>query len=198
MEIRRRLGIGIDTKVVLFAGKLVSFKRPLDVVRAAALLKSTGRKIEVVVAGAGILREEMEKAVKDTNVQTHFLGFCNQTEMPKIYAASDVLVLPSDGRETWGLVANEAIACGRPVVLANTVGSALDLAADRWAGRVFPMGDIAALTGALEDIFQDPPAPQLIAMKSTRHSISVAVSGIEAAIRKVTAAKYGLQDMAVK
>lgn len=187
-EIRQRLGIGVDAKVALFAGKLLPFKRPLDIIDAAAIMKGAGQEIEVLIAGAGILGDDMKEAADTTNVKVHFLGFCNQTEMPKVYAASDVLVLPSDGRETWGLVANEAIACGRPVVLADTVGSALDLATDEMAGQVFPVGNVAALAGALTKIFQSPPTPQMIAKKSSQHSITAAVLGIDAAMRRVTAA----------
>jgi glycosyltransferase involved in cell wall biosynthesis len=183
-EVRERLGIDSAAKVVLFVGKLVPFKRPLDVLNAAAQLKKAGQELEVVVAGAGALNDEMREVAKMTAVKVHFLGFCNQTEMPKIYAASDVLVLPSDGRETWGLVANEAIACGRPVVLADTVGSAQDIAADETAGLVFPVGDVGALANALTKMFSKPPTSQKIEKKSTQHSIAAAVGGIEEALQR--------------
>ncbi|AMN43737.1 glycosyltransferase family 4 protein [Rhodoplanes sp. Z2-YC6860] len=185
-EVRERLKIVPSTKVVLFAGKLVSFKRPLDVLNAVALLKARNREMEIVVAGAGVLQEEMRGVADAAGIKVHFLGFCNQTEMPKIYAASDVLVLPSDGRETWGLVANEAIACGRPVILADGVGSAKDIAGDSVAGRIFPVGNIAALAQRLDEIVQTPPALHLIEKKSNEHSISAAVAGIEAAVQSVS------------
>ena len=144
VALRARLGLADKAKVVLFAGKLMPFKRPLDLVSAAARLKAEGREISILVVGAGPLEHEMTAAAHSAGVSLHLLGFYNQTEMPAAYAAADILVLPSDGRETWGLVANEALACGRPVVLSDAVGAAPDLAADETAGRVFPVGDVAS------------------------------------------------------
>ncbi len=54
-------------------------------------------------------------------------GFVNQQELPSWYAAADTLVLPSDSRETWGLVVNEAMAAGLPVVVSDAAGCSLDL-----------------------------------------------------------------------
>ena len=156
--LRTRLGLAPDSKVVLFAGKLVPFKRPLDLIAAASQLKSRGPDIEVLVAGSGPLQSEIVGAARTAGVPCHMLGFCNQSEMPAAYAAADVLVLPSDGRETWGLVANEALACGRPIVVSDAVGCAPDLAADGTAGRVFASGDVGALAAALSDVMDHPPA----------------------------------------
>ena len=176
--LRARLGIAPDRRVVLFAGKLVPFKRPLDLITAVSQLKSRGPETEVLVAGSGPLRPEIERAATAADVPCHMLGFCNQSEMPAIYAASDVLVLPSSGRETWGLVANEALACGRPIVVSDAVGCAPDLAADGSAGRVYPMGDVAALARALHDVLLHPPICEAISVRSARYSIAVAVEGI--------------------
>jgi CelD/BcsL family acetyltransferase involved in cellulose biosynthesis len=74
------------------------------------------------------------------------------------------------------------LACGRPVVLADTVGSAPDLAADQAAGRVFPFGDIAALASVLRSITTHPPPLRIIAAKSDAYSVTAAADGIEAAI----------------
>jgi glycosyltransferase involved in cell wall biosynthesis len=186
---RERLGITPDVNVALFVGKLVPFKRPLDLVAAAAVMKTAGHEIVVLVAGAGPLEIEMATAAQEAGVTLHLLGFCNQTEMPAVYAASDVLVLPSDGRETWGLVANEALACGRPIVLSDTVGAAPDLAEDEVAGRVFPLGDIVALANALRDVTTRPPSMQMIATKSKAYNIAGAINGIEAAIVKTVLTK---------
>jgi glycosyltransferase involved in cell wall biosynthesis len=77
-----------------------------------------------------------------------FAGFRNQRALPACYVAADWLVLPSDGRETWGLVANEALACGLPVVVSQSAGCAADLAVGL-AGRTFPTGEIGALAAAM-------------------------------------------------
>ncbi len=178
LSLRSRLGVGTDSKLVLFAGKLVSFKRPLDLVAAMARLKDSGRNLEMLVAGSGPLSSEVDTAAKQAGVGCHMLGFCNQTEMPAAYAASDVLVLPSDGNETWGLVANEALACGRPIVLSDATGAAPDLAADGSAGRTYAVGDVAALSGALDDVLANPPSRDALIAKSDRYSVAAAVEGI--------------------
>jgi glycosyltransferase involved in cell wall biosynthesis len=177
-ELRARLGIRDQTKVVLFAGKLVPFKRPLDTIAACALLKAHERDICLLVAGAGPLEGEIMSAAQSAGICIKMLGFCNQTEMPQVYAASDVLVLPSDGHETWGLVANEALACGLPVALSDAVGSAIDLAADGSAGYVFTMADIAALAQAVGELLDNPRLPDAIAKKSAQYSVNRAVEGI--------------------
>jgi glycosyltransferase involved in cell wall biosynthesis len=179
-ELRARLGVGADAKVALFAGKLVPLKRPMDVVDAAARLKAGGRELCLLVSGAGPLESEMSAAARKAGVLIHMLGFCNQTVMPKAYAAADVLILPSE-QETWGLVANEALACGRPVVLSDAVGSAPDLAGDGSAGRVFPVGNVEALAKAIADLFDCPPLPQAIAAKSAAYSLERAAEGIHRA-----------------
>jgi glycosyltransferase involved in cell wall biosynthesis len=184
IALRARLGLADATKVALFAGKLVPFKRPLDLVCAIARLKAAGRKVALLVAGSGPLEVEMIAAARAAEVQLFMLGFCNQTEMPAAYAAADILVLPSDGRETWGLVANEALACGRPVVLSDAVGAAPDLLADQSAGRVFPVGDVAALADTLSKIIAHPPSREGIVAKSQAYSLAAASGGIEAALEE--------------
>ncbi len=107
--------------------------------------------------------------------------------MPAVYASADLLVLPSDGRETWGLVANEALACGRPVVLSDACGSAPDLAEDGEAGRIYRVGDVEGLSSAIRDIVASPPSANSILERSERHSLAAAAQGILTAAEFVTA-----------
>ncbi len=136
-------------KRILFVGKLVERKHPSDVLRAAALLARQGTPVEVAFAGSGELEPALREAARVEGVPTLFHGFVNQSEMPAVYAASDVMVLPSDGLETWGLAVNEAMACGVPAVVSDAVGCGPDLVEQGVTGATFPLGDIAALAGAL-------------------------------------------------
>jgi glycosyltransferase involved in cell wall biosynthesis len=179
--LRSKLGIGRQEKVVLFAGKLVPFKRPLDVVEACAA--SAGS--QVIVAGSGELEPAMRQRANALGVKLHPLGFLNQSQMPAAYAAADVLVLPSTARESWGLVANEALACGVPVVVSDAVGCAPDLAADGTAGRVAPLADTAALSRAIAEVLANPPSRSAIAAKSEAYSLGAAVDGIMGALEAV-------------
>lgn len=180
--LRARLDISSATKIVLFAGKLVPFKRPLDLVPAIARLRTDRMDVCLLVAGAGQLEQELLAIAQSTSVPIHMLGFCNQSEMPAVYAAADLLALPSDGQETWGLVANEALACGRPLVLSDAVGAAPDLVADGSVGLCFPVGDIEALAQAMRKILFNPPAARAIEAKSLTYSLDRAVQGIVQAL----------------
>ena len=182
---RRSLEIRDDAFVVLFAGKLEPMKRPLDVVAAAARCRAAGRPVEVMVAGAGELEPALRKCASELGVPTYVLGFCNQTEMPAAYAAADALVLPSTGGETWGLVANEALACGRPVIVSEACGCAPDLAADGEAGRVTPVGDVDGIAAAIDSVMREPPLKSAIDERSRSHSIARAVDGISACAASV-------------
>lgn len=185
LNLRRELGISDGTFVVLFAGKLVGRKRPLDAVAALAACRETGKPVELLVAGSGELDQDIRIAARDAGLPLHMLGFRNQTQMPAVYAAADALVLPSDGNETWGLVANEALASGIPVIVSDACGCAPDLAADSEAGRMFALGDIDGLKKAIISIMEAPPSSQSIAHRIARYSLERAADGIENALESV-------------
>ena len=134
---------------VLFVGKLLERKRPLDVLKAAVLLRER-QPIEVAFAGSGELEAELREFARASGVPAIFHGFVNQSEMPAVYAAADIMVLPSDGLETWGLAVNEAMACGLPAVVSDAVGCGPDLVDEGITGAVFPVGQPAQFASAIE------------------------------------------------
>jgi len=144
------LGGARNGKRILFAGKLIERKRPLDVLRAAATLNGRGIAVEVIFAGSGELEGLLRRSASDLGVRADFLGFVNQSRMPAVYAGADVVVLPSDGQETWGLVINEAMACGIPVVVSDAVGCGPDLVETGATGATFPLGNITLFADAIE------------------------------------------------
>jgi glycosyltransferase involved in cell wall biosynthesis len=137
---------------VLFVGRLVDSKRPMDVVRAVARLIARGQPIELVVAGAGDLQGSMEEVARAGGVDAQFLGFVNQSKLPAVYASSDAIVLPSTAVETWGLVVNEAMACGVPAVVSDAVGCGPDLIQPGATGAVAPLGDVPALATSIASV----------------------------------------------
>ncbi|KLE35682.1 glycosyltransferase family 4 protein [Aurantiacibacter luteus] len=177
-RMREELGIADDAFVVLFAGKLIKRKRPLDAVKALAMCQTQGRKVALLVAGSGVLENAIRTEAQAAGLPHYMLGFCNQTEMPPAYAASDVLILPSDGSETWGLVANEAMACGKPVIVSDACGCAPDLAADGAAGRMVAVGDVAGLAAAIVSVMDDPPTQWAIAERIAHYSLDSAADGV--------------------
>ena len=184
-QLRRRLGISPGTPVVLFAGKLLPFKRPYDMIDAAAACRRDGLAVECLIAGDGSLRDALVARAAASGVPLHMLGFCNQTEMPAAYTAADCLVLPSDGNETWGLVANEALACGTPIIVSDACGCHPDLTGLNRAGRSFAVGDISSLAGVIADLFRAPPIAAALASLSETHSLDAAAKGVLAAAHKI-------------
>ncbi len=153
----RKADVGA-TRSVLFAGKLVERKRPFDVIRALALAATQGCRAEAVFVGAGELEDSLRREAATRGVSAIFHGFQNQSRMPSLYAAADLLVLPSDYQETWGLVVNEAMACGIPAVVSDAVGCGPDLIEPGRTGAVFPLGDVSALSGAIQSTLALPPS----------------------------------------
>lgn len=221
--IREEWNIPQEAKVVMFCGKFVRKKRPLDVVEAVRLLAGkaepepkaeTGlsqtlkyrnteiRPYHLLFVGSGELGEELCAACevvydekgngqgargkgKDqargagqgeargnrrgvigsssleplasrltraaARPPASFAGFLNQSQISKAYAIADVVVLPSEAWETWGLVVNEATAAGVPTVVSDRCGCSEDFAAKNPYTRVFPMGDVAAMARAIEE-----------------------------------------------
>jgi glycosyltransferase involved in cell wall biosynthesis len=183
--LRAQIGAAPDDVVLLVVGKLMGFKRPLDVVRALAGLE---RRAIAVFVGDGELRPDVERELSATGVRGVVSGFVNQSDLPDWYAAGDVAVLASDF-EKWGLVVNEAMACGLPIVASDLVGCVPDLVHDGESGAVFRARDPEALADALRPLVEQPAlrarlgsgARRLIA----RYDVGATAAGIVAAATAV-------------
>jgi glycosyltransferase involved in cell wall biosynthesis len=150
--LREELGLQAGRPVVLFASKLRERKRCADLIAAHRMLVQP--RPYLLVAGDGEERQRLEQqAGGDTDVR--FLGFRNQTELPRLFDLCDVFVLPSQ-HEPWGLVVNEAMNAARAVVVSDDVGCQKDLVREGETGAVFPMGDVAALRDALLRVLSVP------------------------------------------
>lgn len=154
-ELRASWGIGDHETCVLFAGKLEEKKRPLFFLRAVAAARSMGASVRALVAGSGPLEGAMREVAGREGVPVTFAGFLNQTEVVSAYVAADVLCLPSDFGETWGLVANEGMLCGLPVVVSDRVGCGPDLVVEGETGHIVPFEDLAAAARALNLLASD-------------------------------------------
>ncbi|HMP72045.1 MAG TPA: glycosyltransferase family 4 protein [Kiritimatiellia bacterium] len=146
-----------DRIVFLFAGKVEEKKRPLDLLRAVHLLPPEYRsRAHVLIAGTGPREEDCRAEAARLGVQVSWAGFLNQSRMPDAYAASDVLVLPSDTGETWGLVVNEAMASGLPALVSQSVGCREDLIVEGVTGGSFPEGDLEGLAALMRGYLDQP------------------------------------------
>jgi len=143
---RLEYGIGPETVVILYAGKLQAKKDPELLLQASGTL---GDNTHWLFVGSGELEATLkERAANRKNV--HFLPFQNQSQMPVVYRIGDLFALPSRGPgETWGLALNEAMACGRAILASSKVGGARDLIDSGVNGWIFEAGELAALTTTL-------------------------------------------------
>lgn len=155
---RKGWGLPHNAFTFLFVGKLQPKKRPLDFLQALHELAGRISHAPVcgLVVGSGELMDCCKDYVEKHHLPVSFTGFLNQTELPMAYTVSDAIVLPSDAGETWGLVVNEAMACGLPAVVSDQVGCAQDLVIHGRTGFTYPCGDVHALALAMEQLSSDP------------------------------------------
>jgi glycosyltransferase involved in cell wall biosynthesis len=153
-DVRAMWSVPTGALVVLFAGKFIEIKRPMDVIRAVERRARAGDEVHLLMVGDGALKPECQRYALEHDVPVSFTGFLNQQAMPNAYACSDVLVL-SSASETWGLVVNEAMACGVSVIITDKVGCGPDLVTSEETGAIYPMGDVDALSDALQALAAD-------------------------------------------
>ena len=142
--LRTRWGFDNAAAVFLFAGKFTDIKRPMDFVNGIAQAAKGGAGSAGLMVGDGSLRSACEEVVRKNNIPITFAGFLNQSRMAEAYLAADALVLPSTA-ETWGVVVNEAMACGRPCFVSDGVGAGPDMVRTDETGAIFSVGNTEAM-----------------------------------------------------
>lgn len=147
-DLKLILGLLPNVKYILFSGKIFSKKKPEDLLEAFIAINNP--EFGLIYMGTGELHSQLENKAKQSGVQNiHFVGFKNQSEISKYLSASDLLVLPSGSGETWGLVVNEALAMGLPVITSDLVGSAYDLIDEGVNGFMVEYANLAKLQSAI-------------------------------------------------
>ena len=155
LELRSAYDITTDATVIVFSGKLLPRKGPMDLLEAFASMPNRDRAVLLFV-GDGVERQRLEEFCKVRSLKNvRITGFLNQSILPKIYGLSDVFVLPSyfDPRAT---VVNEAMAAGLACVVSDRIGPSGDIVRDGENGFVVPAGDIARLASSLSRLVEDP------------------------------------------
>jgi glycosyltransferase involved in cell wall biosynthesis len=187
VEVRKRYNVPVDRPLVLYAAKFTRRKRPADLLAAARRLKAiSDRPYSLVLAGSGELEPQLRAFCAEHALDNVvFAGFINQSELPRLYGASDVFVLPSE-QEPWGLAVNEAMCAGLPIVVSREVGCVTDLVQDGVNGYTPTAGDIEALATALHRLLEDENLRrrqgQASLMRIQQWGYSQCLSGIRAAL----------------
>jgi glycosyltransferase involved in cell wall biosynthesis len=145
--------LGLPSRFFLFVGRLVHDKGVFDLLRAyGALAPELRAEIGLVFVGDGAARPELEAQAKGIAPGTvTFPGFVHREVLARYYALADMFLFPTHS-DPWGLVVNEAMACGLPVISTKVAGCIADLVDDLWNGRVIEPGDSHQLTAAMEEL----------------------------------------------
>jgi glycosyltransferase involved in cell wall biosynthesis len=189
-QLRFNLSILEEHTLIAFVGKLIPIKRPFDLLRAFSLLSpDLRRRADLLFVGEGKLKADLRTAAKGSQLENvHFLDFQNQSAMPSIYAASDLLVLPSEN-ETWGLVVNEAMNLSCPALVSDHVGCGPDLILPDQTGWIFSTGDVLGLRDYLAMAISNPEKLKQMGTTAVQHvstySYEAASAGLFQALRYV-------------
>jgi glycosyltransferase involved in cell wall biosynthesis len=145
LQLSSRYDLDKTRKIILFASKMIERKRAIDLLRAYFLLTNHYQGFSMpylLFIGDGDERKVLEEIANAHTSKDFikFLGFQNQTELPKFFSLCDVFVLPSED-EPWGLIVNEAMNAARPIIASDQVGCALDLIKNGVNGYIFKAGD---------------------------------------------------------
>jgi glycosyltransferase involved in cell wall biosynthesis len=159
--------LGLPRRFILFVGRLVQEKGPFDLLEAYAKLESCLRsEVGLVFAGDGVCREELVQQAKRVSPGTVcFPGFVHREDLAGLYALAEALVLPTHS-EVWGLVVNEAMACGLPIIVTSVTGCLADLVEDGWNGYVVPPRDSDKLSVAINSLVRQPELKQRMSASS--------------------------------
>jgi len=162
-QLKKELGLPLEKPVILYLSKINENKRPLDLLKA---YRNISFPATLLFVGSGSLLQKLKNyADKEMLKDVFFFGFKNYSQVSRYYAVSDIFVLPSAG-ESWGVVINEALCFGLPVVTTDKVMAAYNLVHYGENGYILPVGDVAALTKALEELLSSPDKRKRMGEKS--------------------------------
>lgn len=178
--LRTQLGWGSET-VLLYVGRFGEEKGLITLLRAARRLEASGQRCRTVLVGAGPLQQTLAELGEKWCLNLELLGFLEGEALARVYAAADVMVLPSLS-EPWGLVVNEAMEFGLPLVLSDRVGSGPALLEDGKNGYLFSAGNEIDLASKIERLCVNPALRRTMGEESKSvigsHSVSAWVDTV--------------------
>jgi glycosyltransferase involved in cell wall biosynthesis len=189
-RLRTQIAPKPGTFVILFSGKFIARKRPLDVIAATAELRRRGVNVVACLLGSGPLEQDLKLAVEryELGASVHFAGFVNQREIPLYYHMADACVITSE-RDAHPLIATEAAACGLPVIASANIGciGPNDVVRDGINGIVYESQNVKQLSDAIEKMAGDRGLHARMSQQSKRiaetQNISVAACAVTNIVR---------------
>ena len=186
----RRAELALPERYFLFVGRLVREKGVFELMSAYAKLdKSIREQVGLVLAGDGEERSRLEAIASTIAVgRIKFVGFAQREQLNSYYALAEVLILPTY-TDTWGLVVNEAMACGLPVIVSNVAGCAADLVQENWNGLLTLPRDESSLLNGMQKIASQPKLRNVMSANSSlrisHYSPEAWSLGIARALKKI-------------
>jgi glycosyltransferase involved in cell wall biosynthesis len=180
----------LPSRFFLFVGRMVEEKGVFDLLGAYAKLPPPLRtKVGLVFVGDGSARAKLERQVQAFRLDlVRFYGFVQKDSLPRFYGLADASILPTH-TDAWGLVVNEAMACGVPVVCTDRAGCTADLIAENWNGYIVPARDVQKLAEVIEQLAKCPEILERMGQNGSRriqdYSPIRCAEGISAAARAV-------------
>lgn len=178
---RMRAELNLPAQYFIFAGRLVKSKGVFELWEAYGSLNEDLRsQFGLVFAGDGPLRPELESIAKSISPGTiRFAGFLQRDELACYYGLANCLVFPTHS-DPWGLVVNEAMACGLPVICGQTAGCAADLV--KTNGRLIDSRNVDQLVHAMQEIASDADLRRRMSRESLKiiqnYSPEICASGM--------------------
>jgi len=169
-EATSRKDLGLPNRYFLFVGRLVEEKGVFDLLAAYARLNVQVRQeVGLVFVGDGVSRSQLEaQAASISPGMIKFAGFAEREQLGAYYSLADMLILPTHS-DPWGLVVNEAMACGLPIVLSRVAGCAVDLVKEKWNGLLISPRSVSSLATAMENLASRPDLCDMMGTNSVRH-----------------------------
>ncbi len=159
-------GLDKNLPTVLYCAKFIKRKHPELVLHALQILCERRCPVNVIMAGNGPELQDMRVLADQLELDNIvFLGFVGQSSLPKLYAMCDLFVHPSED-EPWGLVINEVMAGGMPVLLARDLGCAADLLIEGVNGFTLPELSANCLADHIALMLADPKKLVRMGMES--------------------------------
>lgn len=150
--IKKKL-LNIDKKMILYVGRVISIKG-IDALLNVAKLLSCNHDIEFYVIG-GNTDDKYKHIIKNNYYKNiRFIPYMNKTALDKYYEAADVFFLPTE-QDTWGLVINEAMAKGLPVVTTENCGAGMEMVENNKNGFIVKVNDALDMADKIKKIMEN-------------------------------------------
>ena len=153
LKIQNQYNLHSARQRMVFSGRLIDWKRADMAIDAFSALAEERPNWDLLIIGDGPLRKVLQSRVPlRIEDRIHFTGFiARQEEISALYRCCDVLIHPAT-QEQWALVVQEATAANLALVVANTVGSAIEFVRDHINGRMFRENNLVSLIECLRDV----------------------------------------------